>query len=256
MELYKSKYSDNKKSRKSRRDDDVSRSFRNSRNDRFSRDRKRESTTVTCADCGTECEIPFVPKTDRPVYCSDCFRQNKPQSDDYEKYSRNDNSRDDRFSRNDRESRYSRDDRRSRNDRPRNDRRSERRSSRDEPRSRNSKSEKFLKKQESFYSNGSDKFYESLKEKLFEILGGKICASCGFRDERALGFSHKYDENAFDDIHRGGAASSWGKYISEPNLAREELKVLCLNCNQINQPVSKPKNESRSKRKKSKYFPR
>ena len=95
-----------------------------------------------------------------------------------------------------------------------------------------------------------------MKEKLFEILGGKICASCGFRDERALGFSHKYDENAFDDIHRGGAASSWGKYISEPNLAREELKVLCLNCNQINQPVSKPKNESRPKRKKSKYFPR
>ena len=329
MELYKSKYSDNKKSRKSRRDDDVSRSFRNSRNDRFSRDRKRESATVTCADCGTECEVPFVPKTDRPVYCSDCFRQNKPQSDDYEKYSRNDNPRndrfsrndresrysrddrrsrndrysrderqresatvtcadcgtdcevpfvpkhdrpvycsdcfrqnksrntdDDRFSRNDRESRYSREDRRSRNDRPRNDRRSDRRSSRDEPRSKNSKSEKFLKKQESFYSNGSDKFYESLKEKLFEILGGKICSSCGFRDERALGFTHKYDENAFDDIHRGGAASSWGKYISEPNLAREELKVLCLNCNQINQPVSKPKNESRPKRKKSKYFPR
>ena len=68
-------------------------------------EKKKESAIVTCADCGTECEVPFVPKTDRPVYCSDCFRQNKPED-----------SRDDRFSRNDRE-RVSRDDRRSRNDR-------------------------------------------------------------------------------------------------------------------------------------------
>src|SRR3546814_7654271 len=56
--------------------------------------------------------------------------------------------------------------------------------SRDEQRSRQDdfkthKSEKFLKKSESFYSNGSEKFYSSQKEKLFEILGGKIGrASC------------------------------------------------------------------------------
>ena len=228
MELYKSKYSDRKKSRRtSRRDDRPSRSFRNSRDDRrsrYSRDDRRESATVNCADCGTECEVPFVPRTDRPVYCSDCFRQNKPQD-----------SRSDRFSRDDRR----------------------RESSRDERRSKKSKNEKFLKKQESFYSNGSEKFYASLKEKLFEILGGKVCSSCGFKDERALGFSHKYDDEAFDSIRRGGSASSWGKYISEPELAREELKVLCLNCNEIRQPISKPKEErSKSKQKKSRYFPR
>jgi CxxC-x17-CxxC domain-containing protein len=55
-----------------------SKSFRNSRDDRGSRysrdDRREESTTVTCSDCGTECRVPFVPSTDRPVYCSDCFR--------------------------------------------------------------------------------------------------------------------------------------------------------------------------------------
>ena len=242
MELYKSKYSDKKKSRRnSRRDNEPSRSFRNSRNDRFSRDdRRRESATVTCADCGTECEVPFVPRTDRPVYCSDCFRQNKPED-----------SRDDRRSRNDRDSRYSRDDRRSRNDRGgrRNDRR--------DSRPKRSANDKFLKKQDSFYSDGSDKFYETLKEKLFEILGGKVCSSCGFRDERALGFSHKYDDDAFDSIQRGGAASSWRKYISEPETARDELKVLCLNCNEISQPISKPKEDrSKPKQKKSKYFPR
>ena len=112
-----------------------------------------------------------------------------------------------------------------------------------------------MKKQESFYSNGSEKFYASLKEKLFEILGGKTCSSCGFKDERALGISHMSDDNASDSIRRGGAASSWGKYISEPDLAREELKVLCLNCNEIKQPVSKPK-EEKLKPKKSRRFPR
>ena len=176
---------------------------------------------MTCADCGTECEVPFVPKTNRPVYCSDCFRQNKP-----------DDSRNDRFSRSDRES------------------------NRRDSRSKKSK-DKLSKKQEDFFSNGSDKFYASLKEKLFEILGGKVCSSCGFRDERALGFSHKYDDTTFDSIRRGGSASSWGKYISEPELARDELKVLCLNCNEINQPISKPKvDRSKPKRKKSRYFPR
>ncbi len=231
MELYRSKYSDKKKSGGRRRRDDASRSFRNSRNDRrdsrddrYSRGRK-ESAIVTCADCGNECEIPFVPKTNRPVYCSDCFKQNKPQDSEYESYSRDDR----------RES--SRDDRRE--SRPK------------------SKSEKSLKRQESFFSNGSEKFYQSLKEKLFEILGGKICSSCGFKDERALGFSHISDDETFDSIRRGGAASSWGKYISDPDLAREELKVLCLNCNEIRQPIAKPKEQSsRPKRKKSKFFPR
>jgi len=247
MELYKSKYFDRKKSgRNSDRNEKPFRSFRNSRDDRGSRysrdDRREESTTVTCADCGTECQVPFVPRTDKPVYCSDCFRQNKPQDFGNDRYSRDD--RGSRYSRDDRGSRYSRDDRGSR-------------SSRDNFRSKKSKTDKFLKKQESFYSNGSEKFYASLKEKLFEILGGKICSSCGFKDERALGISHMSAENSSDNIRRGGAASSWGKYISEPDLAREELKVLCLNCNEIRLPVSKPIEDSSKPKKKTRHhFPR
>ena len=243
MELYKSKYFDRKKpGRNYKRENKPSRSFRNFSNDRgsrYSRDDRRESTTVTCADCGTECQVPFVPRTDRPVYCSDCFIQNKPRDSGNDRYSRDD--RGSRYSRDDRGSRYSRDDRGSR-------------SSRDNFRSKKSKTNKFLKKQESFYSNGSEKFYASLKEKLFEILGGKTCSSCGFKDERALGISHMSDDNSFDSIRRGGSASSWGKYISEPDLAREELKVFCLNCNEIRQPVLKPKDSS--KPKKSRHFPR
>ncbi|NNL59270.1 MAG: hypothetical protein HKP31_07415, partial [Nitrosopumilus sp.] len=237
------------------RDNNTSRSFRNSRNDReprYSRnDRREESATVTCADCGTECQVPFIPRTDRPVYCNDCFRQNKPQdsrSDRDSRYSRSD--RDSRYSRSDRDSRYSRSDRDSRYSR------SDREPSKDS-KTRKPKNEKFLKKQESFFSNGSDKFYASLKEKLFEILGGKTCSNCGFKDERALGITHIFDENGFDEVKRGGTASSWGKYISDPELAREDLKVLCLNCNQIRQPISKPKSErAKPKQKKGRYFPR
>jgi len=33
----------------------------------------KEMFTAVCADCGNEARIPFEPKTDRPVYCSDCF---------------------------------------------------------------------------------------------------------------------------------------------------------------------------------------
>jgi CxxC-x17-CxxC domain-containing protein len=270
MDLYKAKYSDKKFDRHSKsnqtsskysKDDEPIRSFRNSRDERPSRDkysrderpsrdkysrderpsrdkysrderpsrdkysrdeRKSEMHTVTCSDCGDECQIPFEPKFNRPVYCSECFQKNKPR-ESRDKYS------------NDRPSRYNSDD----------------------FKTSKSKSEKFLKRSERFYSNGSEKFYSSLKEKLFEILGGKMCSSCGFKDERALGFNHIHDENAFDSIRRGGFASSWGKYISEPELARKDLRVLCLNCNEIREPEAKtePK-KSKTPNKKSRYFPR
>lgn len=28
---------------------------------------------VTCASCGAETTVPFIPRNDRPVYCSDCY---------------------------------------------------------------------------------------------------------------------------------------------------------------------------------------
>lgn len=35
----------------------------------------RETTTVVCADCGQETTVPFVPRLNRPVYCSSCFER-------------------------------------------------------------------------------------------------------------------------------------------------------------------------------------
>ena len=33
----------------------------------------REYFTAVCAACGGEAKVPFEPKSDRPVYCSECF---------------------------------------------------------------------------------------------------------------------------------------------------------------------------------------
>lgn len=38
----------------------------------------REMHKATCSDCGAECEVPFKPSGDRPVYCRDCWQKHKP----------------------------------------------------------------------------------------------------------------------------------------------------------------------------------
>ncbi len=36
----------------------------------------RQMYTATCASCGNEAQVPFQPRDDRPVYCSDCYQSN------------------------------------------------------------------------------------------------------------------------------------------------------------------------------------
>lgn len=36
---------------------------------------RREMYPVVCAQCGVETQVPFQPRNDRPVYCSDCYRK-------------------------------------------------------------------------------------------------------------------------------------------------------------------------------------
>jgi CxxC-x17-CxxC domain-containing protein len=35
---------------------------------------ERQMYPAVCAQCGKETEVPFQPRGDRPVYCSDCYR--------------------------------------------------------------------------------------------------------------------------------------------------------------------------------------
>lgn len=48
---------------------------------RQSRDRgygqPREMHAAVCAKCGAECEVPFEPREDRPVYCGTCYSEMK-----------------------------------------------------------------------------------------------------------------------------------------------------------------------------------
>ena len=37
----------------------------------------REMFQIECAECGVEATVPFRPRGDRPVYCSDCFSRNR-----------------------------------------------------------------------------------------------------------------------------------------------------------------------------------
>lgn len=39
--------------------------------------RQRRSYNVICSACGCETTVPFEPKSDRPVFCSDCYRNNQ-----------------------------------------------------------------------------------------------------------------------------------------------------------------------------------
>ena len=38
----------------------------------------RQMFPVKCATCGKDTEVPFEPRTGRPVYCSDCYRKTNP----------------------------------------------------------------------------------------------------------------------------------------------------------------------------------
>ncbi len=42
----------------------------------FGKDRSERPTMhrATCAECGNSCEVPFKPVSDKPVFCSNCFK--------------------------------------------------------------------------------------------------------------------------------------------------------------------------------------
>ncbi|HYO44560.1 MAG TPA: zinc-ribbon domain containing protein [Candidatus Limnocylindrales bacterium] len=38
----------------------------------------KEYFVAICSSCGNQAQVPFKPRMDKPVYCSDCFRSIKP----------------------------------------------------------------------------------------------------------------------------------------------------------------------------------
>jgi CxxC-x17-CxxC domain-containing protein len=54
------------------------RSRKAERNGSSSYSAPRQMFPTTCSECGRSTEVPFQPRGDRPVYCSDCYRKNQP----------------------------------------------------------------------------------------------------------------------------------------------------------------------------------
>ncbi len=65
---------------------------------------------------------------------------------------------------------------------------------------------------------------------LFELLGGFICCQCGFDDWRALQIDHVYSNGKDMRLSKSGVMSY---YLENPDIAMEELQVLCANCNWV-----------------------
>ncbi|MBE3559944.1 MAG: zinc-ribbon domain containing protein [Ktedonobacteraceae bacterium] len=40
----------------------------------------RQMYRAICASCGNEAQVPFQPREDRPVYCSDCYQSHSTHS--------------------------------------------------------------------------------------------------------------------------------------------------------------------------------
>lgn len=44
---------------------------------------ERQMYSATCAQCGQEAQLPFEPRSEKPVYCSDCFQSQRGSSGGY-----------------------------------------------------------------------------------------------------------------------------------------------------------------------------
>ncbi len=56
---------------------------RNKTSGRDDRREDRQMHKATCANCGKNCEVPFRPSGDKPIYCSNCFeKENKSRGGD------------------------------------------------------------------------------------------------------------------------------------------------------------------------------
>jgi CxxC-x17-CxxC domain-containing protein len=46
----------------------------------------RQMYPATCSNCGKPTEVPFLPRTDKPVYCRECFQERRGSSQRYGAY--------------------------------------------------------------------------------------------------------------------------------------------------------------------------
>jgi 5-methylcytosine-specific restriction endonuclease McrA len=73
--------------------------------------------------------------------------------------------------------------------------------------------------------------FRKMRSGLIELLKGPKCVGCGELDERVLTIDHIHGGGTTDRNLRGGIGSLYRYYLAHPEVARENLQVLCRNCN-------------------------
>jgi hypothetical protein len=75
---------------------------------------------------------------------------------------------------------------------------------------------------------------KKLRRELLEIIGNTKCNRCGFDDVRALQLDHIKGDGTIAKKKFKNSQYEWHFYRHErPDLAKQELQVLCANCNWI-----------------------
>ena len=46
----------------------------------------RQMYPAICSNCGKDTEVPFMPRSDKPVYCRECFQERRPAAPRYGSY--------------------------------------------------------------------------------------------------------------------------------------------------------------------------
>ena len=74
--------------------------------------------------------------------------------------------------------------------------------------------------------------------KLMDVLGGKKCNKCSYKDVRALQID-QIDGYGSRDAREKGHAKMYYYYLRNPEEAKRKLQVLCANCNWVKRYVNK-----------------
>lgn len=88
-----------------------------------------------------------------------------------------------------------------------------------------------------------NRWYKEIRKKLFEILGSS-CVKCGFSDIKALQIDHINGGGSQDRIKHGSRIYIYRFYVENPEKAKQELQILCANCNWIKRTENKEDHKS------------
>lgn len=87
-------------------------------------------------------------------------------------------------------------------------------------------------------SRAFSKYIQKVRSRIFIVLN-PVCVKCGFSDIRALQLDHINGNGRKDMKRLGGNALSYLYYSKHLDEAKQNLQVLCANCNVIKKYINR-----------------